>query len=229
MNPSTSKSQRRFRTFSALWATVPVAIVTAAVTASALWAQIPAANVFRIEEDWQLVIGSPDTFVNGPQVTCTISPINMSTAYCAFDINYHTQPDYQAGGLQIHTWDPTNPVEIANADQTHLMSTAGETVTWTQTMALANGALTFKIMNGQSQTWGKFGGAPGNSGDLMLNLPSTLSNLNSYSSGISVANSGVSFATNYVTSLTLAAVRYYDVNGNLIQQITTPQVVYPHP
>jgi len=199
------------------------ACATAALTAG-LGAQSPSPDVYRVEEDWELVVGEPDLDSNGPQVTCTISPADMQTAYCAFDINYHTQPEYSAGGLQLHTWDPTDPVEIANSSHTGMLQYGGETVTWTQTMTWNDNVLTFRVLNGQSQTWGHFGRP---NGLLVLNLPTSLANLNSYDPNVSLDNSGVSFASNLVNSLTLTAVRWYDVNGNLIQQVTTPQVVHP--
>jgi hypothetical protein len=200
---------------------------TIAVTAG-LSAQSPSTDVYRVEEDWSLVVNQPDLDNNGPQVTCAISPADMTTAYCALDLNYHTQPDYVAGGLQIHTWDPTDPIEIANSVHTGMLNSPGETVTWTQTMTWSANALTFQVINGQSQTWGSFGGKKnGSTGRLILTLPTGLSNLNSYDPNVTLDNSGVSFASNLVDSLTLVAVRWYDINGNLIQQITTPQAVHP--
>ena len=207
------------------WSVVGLALLAAGMLVSGLRAQNPTSpDVFRVEEDWSLVIDQPDLANNGPQVTCTISPADMTTAYCAFDINYHTQPNYSPGGMQLHTWDPTDPVEIADSPHTAMLQNPGETVTWTQTMTWNSGVLTFRVHNGDSQTWGKFGGP---NGLLWLDLPTSLPNLDSYDPNVSVANSGVSFAGNLVTSLTLTAVRWYDVNGKLIKQVTTPQVVYP--
>lgn len=205
--------------------------LSALITAGTLAAQTASSDVYRVEEDWQLVVGDPEVDNNGPQVTCTISPADMNTAFCAFDINYHTQPDYQPGGLQIHTWDPTDPASVASAGQNGQMSTVGETVTWTQSMSLRDGTITFRILNGNSQTWGNFGGSnEGNDsdgGEMSLSLPTSLPNLDQYSPQVSLDNSGVCFASNLVNSLTLVAVRYYDANGKLLYQITNPQNVHP--
>jgi hypothetical protein len=163
-------------------------------------------------------------------VTCTISPLDMSTAYCAFDLNYHTQPDYQAGGLQIHTWDPLDPIAIANSTHTGVMSSSNEVVTWTQTMTLDpnTSTITFQVINGQSQTWNNFGGSNGgNPGHLILAMNTALSNLNGYDSNVSLDNSGVSFASNLVVSQTLLAVRWYDAGGNLLAAFNSPQIVHP--
>jgi hypothetical protein len=201
---------------------VGMVLLSGILSPSSLLAQTAGGDVYRVEEDWQLVVNEPDTINNGPQVTCTIAPADLAMAYCAFDINYHTQSDYDAGGLQLHTWDPNDPIAYANSNHPDMMQTSGETVSWTLRMTLSNGSLYFRVMNGQSQTWGSFGGT----GDgLHLSLPSAQPNLNSYNPTVSLQNSGVCFSSNQVVSLTLMAVRYYDANHNLISQSNTPQSV----
>jgi len=220
MNALIKTKRRRIGT---LGGGLALALLAAVVTANGLWAQSAGPDVYTVEEDWQLVVGDADPYINGPQVTCTISPADMGTMYCAFDLNYHTQPDYQAGGMQLHTWDPLDPVEYVNSSHTAAMSSSGETVSWTTRMTLNNGNIYFTVTNGQSQTWGTFG----HSGHLTLSLPTALSNLNSYTTDVSLNNSGVSFASNLVISQQIVAVRWYDANGNLINQNTTPQIVHP--
>lgn len=196
---------------------------------AALWAcltMIPgaatAADVTRVEEDWQLIVNQPDQQLNGPQVTCIISPATVDLAYCAFDINYGTQPNYSAGGLQMHLWNPDQPIVVSTLPVTGIMQQTNETVTWTQTMSLSQGTLSFAVKNGQSATWGSFD----NSGNPLL-ATTTATNLNNYDSNVSLTNSGVCFASNLVTSLTLTAVRWYAADGTLIAQTTTPQTVHP--
>ncbi len=180
-------------------------------------------DVARVEEDWQLVVNQPDVGLNGPQVTCVIAPSSADSGYCAFDINYCTQPSYSAGGLQMHVWNPYTPIVTSNFPVTGVMQTTNETVTWTTSMTLVDGVLTFQVTNGQSATWGNFGGTD----DTTLAVSTAASNLNGYDPNVSLDNSGVSFASNLVTSLTLTAVRFYAADGSLITQITTPQVVHP--
>jgi len=208
-----------------------LAVIAATVTGGSLTAQVNGTDVYRIEEDWQLVIGTPDNDLVVPQVTCTISPADMNTAYCAFDVNFHSQPGWSAGGMQVHTWDPSDPIEYSNAVASGTMNTANETVTWTQTMSLNPNTSTirFQVINGNSTTWGNFGGNPvdGFSGHLVLSINTALPNLNSYDPNVSLDNSGVSFGGNEVISQTLMAIRYIDINGKVIAQVTTPQLVHP--
>jgi hypothetical protein len=215
--------------FGILGGAAVLAAVAVAATFSNQRLQGAGLDVFRVEEDWELVVGDADYFIDGPQVTCTISPLDMTTAYCAFDINYHTQPDYLPGGLQIHTWDPTDPIAYANSTHTGVMSSSNEVVTWTQTMTLDpnTSTITFQVINGQSQTWNNFGGSNGNSGHLTLGITTALANLNGYDPNVSLDNSGVSFASNLVVSQTLIAIRWFDVNGNLLAEFNSPQIVHP--
>ncbi len=198
-----------------------------AVIACGMWvlsaeAQATGPDVARVEEDWELVVNDPDPNNNGPQVTCSISPLSIETAYAAFDINYQTQPDYSAGRLQLHVWDPNNPIVKKDFPVSGMLSQAGETITWTQTMTLVEGHLRFKVVNGQSATWGNFGGD-----SQAITVYTRLADLNGYDPGVSLRNSGVCFASNLVTSLTLKAVRWYDASGAMIQEVTTPQKAYP--
>ena len=98
-----------------LGSALALAALASAATFSGAQAQSGGTDVFRVEEDWELIVGDADASINAPQVTVTISPWDMGYGYCAFDVNYHTQPDYSAGGLQIHTWDPIDPIEIGRA------------------------------------------------------------------------------------------------------------------
>lgn len=186
-------------------------------------AQIPLSGVARVEEDWELVINDPDINDNSPQVTCVMAPLDVDSGYLAIDVNFHSQPEYSPGGVQMHIWSPNQPMLVANLGATSLLQTEGETVTWTTKMSLANETLTFAVVNGDSTTWGSFG----NDSKLQLSVAAPLTDLAGYSSEVSLDNSGVPYASNRVTSLTLKAVRWYSAAGVLLQQNTTPQLVHP--
>jgi hypothetical protein len=174
----------------------------------------------HVEEDWQLVLGTPDTNLNCPQVYTTMSPTGANTdPSMQFKLNYRDQPSYQAGGLTAQLWQGSN--FVSNSDQgSAQFSTSNETITWTQKMSLSGGTINFSVMSGNSTTWGQFGGGD----NLTLNTSSSLSDLSGYKPDYSVAKSAAPFGPNLVTTMTLVQVRYYQGN-TLLSTDTTPRQV----
>lgn len=189
------------------------------------WAAMASAQVaavVRVEEDWELVVATPDPGSAGPQVTCTISPrADLAGVYGTFEINHRSLPNFQPGGLQVQTWNGDQPLGQSPSPTSGVMSTSGETVRWTQVMRLSEGRVVFEVVSGSSTTWGSFGGQ----GYLKLAVPTSLTNLNAYSPEVSVRNSGVGFAGNRVQSLVLKRVRYQLSNGMVLED-GTPRVVH---
>ena len=57
------------------------------------------ASADRIEEDWELVIASPDPDVTGPQITMTMKPdASDSSPTMLLNLNYRDQPSFSSGG-----------------------------------------------------------------------------------------------------------------------------------
>jgi hypothetical protein len=185
-------------------------------------ADMPVLVPDQVEEDWQLVIASPDVDGVGPQITTAMSPVgDNSTPFAAFDLNYREYPTFLTGGMQIQVWSDNTIVGTASQG-TEQFATPGETVTWTQRMSIASdGTITYHVTNGQSTTWGKFGQGDG---QLSVNYPTSHGSLSCYSPATSVKNSGVSWESNYVTSMTLVQVRYYAA-GRLISTDTTQRPI----
>ena len=168
-------------------------------------------DVVRVEEDWELAIGEPDETTNAPQVTCVTSPVgHVNGVYVAFDLNHHSLTDYYSGGLQLQLWHDDEPLSDDYPRMYNLLNVPGEVVTWTQRMRLGEDRLRFDVVNGQSSSWGPFGGTT-----LSVSLQTSLSNLNQYNPDVSVANSGVGFGGNRVERLVLKRVRLYRANGNV--------------
>lgn len=188
--------------------------------AVAAWVSMAAGqtpSVVRVEEDWELVVTTPDPGSAGPQVTCAISPgPDLAGVYGTFEINHRSLPVFQAGGLQVQSWNGEQPLAQSPSPTSGVMSTSGETVRWTQVMRLSEGRIVFEVINGSSSTWGSFGGQ----GYLKLAAPTSLANLNAYSPEVSARNSGVGFASNRVSSLVLKRVRYQLSNGMVLEDGT---------
>jgi hypothetical protein len=176
----------------------------------------------QIQEDWQVVIGVPDPVSAGPQISTSLSPVaDGSTPFFVFDLNYQDSPIFVPGGLQVQTWSGDDLL-ASTTKGTAQCSTNGETITWTQSMILSSGSISFAINTGRSTTWGKFG--QGQQLNVSGSFTTSLTSLSQYSPATSVANSGVGWQSNRVTSMTLLQVRYY-AGGKLISKDTTTRTI----
>jgi hypothetical protein len=167
-------------------------------------------QVVRIEEDWRLQVGDPDPNVTAPQVTTAISPRgDLEGVHAIFNLNHQALEQFAPGGMQLQVWNGETPISHYRLNPDEVFSDSGEVVTWTQVMELKSSGLLFRIENGQSATWGSFGG----NALLTERVSTTLSNLNAYNPLVSVDNSGVVFAGNRVQSLKLERVRIFTSDG----------------
>ena len=191
-------------------------ICVAAAPASA------AQPIVRVEEDWELVVGEPDLTTNGPQVTTVITPLNnVNGVHATFEVNHQTQPGYVAGGMQVQVWNGETPVAAKKGSKDGQLHHAGEAVRWTQSMELQGGNLIFEVSDGNSSSWGTFGGQ----GYLRLSVGTSLSNLNGYNPDCSADHTGIGYGSNRVAILVLKEVRIYDAQG-LIATDSTQRVVH---
>ena len=202
-----------------LWLPALLFVAVGSQVACADWGP----TVVRVEEDWELVVDSPDPNSVAPQVTCVISPRgHVDSLYAAFVLNAQTLPGFIPGGLQLQVWDGKSPRSDRKFPAAAVLAQPGETIRWTQGMELDDGVLHFEITDGSSSTWGSFGGQ----GYLKAGVSTSLESLNHYSPDVSVANSGVSYAANRVISLKLKGFRVYLSTGDYYED-TTERVVYP--
>ena len=202
-------------------AAVAVIFVTFVVGASPARAQT-SPLVVQVEEDWELVIQNPDSGNVAPQVTCAISPsLHLNGLYSTFELNHKTVPEFVPGGVHLQLWSSEYNLSRKSHSSTAVLATANEVVRWTARMKLQGNALSFAIVNGQSTTWGDFGGGT----TLTASYGTSLTNLNSYSCQKSVENSGIGYASNRVTSLVLKRVRYTLDDGSVLTD-DAPRVVH---
>jgi hypothetical protein len=206
-------------------ASFPLAIAIIILSSSIRRASaISPSDVVRVEQDWKLVVTTPDVNSCGPQVSTVMSPFgHVQWRYMTFEINHQSVPNFVAGGVQLQTWWGETPTGSHKFPNPAVMSVDNETVQWTQSMEINSGSLTFEITDGSSITWGNFGGQ----GYLKATETTYLNNLNGYSSNVSVDNSGVSFAANLVETLVLQRVRVFTANGQM-QEDANPHVIYVH-
>jgi hypothetical protein len=161
-------------------------------------------NIVRVEEDWELQVGEPDSNSTGPQVVATMSPnADLSGTHFTMEINHRSAPTWSPGGISIHRWEgAARYASFDRADRT-TMQTSNEVVTWTQTLYHNSGRLNFEVFNGVSSTWGPFG----YSGMMRLDTNWGQDNINGYTPAVSVAQSGAAYAGNRVQLLKIKAIR----------------------
>lgn len=179
----------------------------------------PAPQVVRVEEDWVLVLNQPNDSAISPQFHTAMSPAgNFNNFFAQVVWNYREIPDFRAGGLQLQLWNGQEVVQY-KSDREDPLSTAAETIRWTQVLETSDGVLTFRISDGQSVTWGDFGDG------LHLASAGGPVDLNGYSPEFSVQNSCITYGANRVNVLAIGQVRYYGSSG-LIYIDETPRIVY---
>jgi hypothetical protein len=177
-------------------------------------------SIVSVEEDWELVVGEPDTDTLAPQVTTVFAPVHdTDVLYAAVDFNHHSQFEFASGGIQLQVWSNNEALFTSESHASGKLHVDNEHITWTQRMSVEDGNLTFSIINGQSQTWGAFGG-----GELSVQVPTSLNNLNDYRPCVSTQNSGIGFASNRVQSLTLKKVRATLSNGEILEDSNVKSV-----
>ncbi len=194
----------------------------------AVWSTVALADespaIVRVEEDWELVISTPDPDSDGPQVTSVFSPYgHLDSLHATFEVNHQSEVAFAAGGLQLQIWDGDVLLGDKGFPNRNVLVQPGETVLWTQSLEVQDGHLTFEITNGNSGTWDDFGGQ----GYLKAILATELTDLSSYSPAVSVGDSGVGYGGNRVSSLVLKSVRVYLSTGEVTED-NTLRVVHPH-
>lgn len=202
---------------------LPVLVCVAAVLVVALpivGSEDESEPILRIEQDWKLVLNEPDQSVNAPQFHTVMSPFgDLDSVYAQVTWNWRELPDFAPGGLQIQGWCG-DECPLHKDFSSNELSTTAETLRWTQAIETDGTVLTFEVINGQSVTWGAFGGH-----SLQIRGTAPIAALNNYNTDVSAANSVITYGSNRVQSLVITEVRYYGANG-LLGVDSVPTVVH---
>ncbi len=179
--------------------------------------------VMRIEEDWMLVLNEPNDTVESPQFHTRMSAFpGLESYYAQVVWNYRELPEFTPGGLQLQSWHAETRIRSRTV-RFEALSTAAETITWTQALETDGLMLSFEIFNGQSTTWGAFGR------DMRIDEDAAIPDLSQYTTDASMRNSWITFGSNRVDLWAITEVRYYDADGNLLRTDTQPKIVYEAP
>lgn len=176
----------------------------------------------RIEEDWELIVGTPDKVTGSPQIALEMKPEAGSAFTGIFLINYRDTPDFLIGGVQVQLWE--NDVCRHEMDyRSNALGNVGEKIPFTLYLDRQNGSqLKFGVSKGKCQTWGDLGG--GAPLDVMCIDPSTT--FTTYDSNNSKLAAQIVAGETRVTSLKLLQVRKYYANKKGFDT-ETGSTVYP--
>ncbi len=170
-------------------------------------------RILRVEEDWELVVSTPDPLQDSPQISTWMSPSDsMDNEHFGANFNHAQKNDYPGGGFQTRAFDGTAVIDARVNCIGVKLSSNNETLKWTQVMAIIDHELVFVIKDGKSQSWGDFGGQ-----DSLVRFSSSVNDLKGYSPNKSVEWSGIGFASNRVALLKLAKVRYFTDQGQVFE------------
>lgn len=168
-------------------------------------------RVIRIEEDWELIVETPDPLQDAPQVSTLMSPTDsLDEIHFGLDLNHAQKANYDGGGFQTKAINGSTLMADSINNSGSNLNQSGEVIRWTQLMAVFGQEIVFAVKDGTSQSWGSFGGP-----ETLVRQPTQLTNLNGYSPYRSAEWSGVGFASNRVASLKLARVRVVFENGDV--------------
>ena len=169
--------------------------------------------ILKVEEDWVLVVRNPEAEAALPKVLNTISAFpRLLIPYAIFELNHSSMPEFNNGGMQIQGWYGQNAYYYKNGSKFNTLAIPDETIKYTLRMEAEPdaGKLHYEVTNGDSQSWGKFGGQ----GLLKLSLPSLLvTKLNYYTPLTSIKNAEVTEGAHNVSAFYLNEVRYYTKDG----------------
>lgn len=200
-----------------------VADLSPAVAQDGVTTQLDSAPpIFRVEEDWEILIEDPDPNLDIPQIVTVFGPSDAAFGtHTVFELNHGTLPDFGEGGMQLQVWWQDALVGYRRQRSPTELYVSNEVIRFTTVTALKNHILEMAVINGVSETFGEFG----NTGGLTLQLYSSRDNLNPYDPENSIRYSRVTFGANRVRYFKRAAIRFYAEDGLYLSD-TTPQYVH---
>jgi hypothetical protein len=170
--------------------------------------------VISVEEHWELKISQPESDRSAPQATMVMSPTaGLDGVHFLVELNHSSAPSYAPGGVQVQLWEGDELLQSHVAHDGTALDHGNETITWVQRMVLQDGKILFQVADGQSESWGAFGGD-----ELSLSTSTTLSWLNKYRPSVSLSESQVGYAENRVVSLVLTKLVWVTDDGEVHEQ-----------
>lgn len=171
-------------------------------------------TVYRIEEDWEMVLNEPEPAIHSPQLTFfTLPNRDNANQYFQLQLNHAADEYFSGGGFQVAAVQSGTQVDYNRSGTYAPLSTDAQTVRWTTVMAVINSEFLFAVKDGYGDDWGPFGGP-----DYLVRMSAgTEISLGSYSPETSLGMVDIGFGANRVASLVLKRVRLYQIDGQIVE------------
>jgi hypothetical protein len=194
-----------------LWCLAVLASVCLPATA-----QSDQPSIYKIEEDWELVVSSPRAAIHCPQVSIYTTPHNdHQGTYFQLQLNYAAREVFTGGGFMVSAVRNESTIQEARSDVREPLAHDGEQLRWTSVMAVINNELLFAIRDGVGNHWGEFGGP-----DYIVRMPAgSIGSLDHYSPQRSLETVDIGFGANRVQSLVLTKVRVFFTDSEMIETV----------
>lgn len=189
-------------------------VLLAVVLSSAPCSDAADMSVYRVEEDWEMVLNEPEPAIHSPQLTFFTLPFRNNTShYFQLQLNHAADDYFSGGGFQVAAVRSGVQVDYNRSATYAALSTDAQTVRWTTVMANLDGQFMFAVKDGYGTDWGDFGGP-----DYLVRMTSGgASSLSEYDPENSLQMVDVGFGSNRVASLVLKRVRVYHKDGRVVE------------
>lgn len=185
-------------------------VLSGVIPDQSLFAEEPV--VYKVEEDWEMMVNEPDVSNNSPQITFFTSPSHeLDNSYFQLQMNYHADEAYSSGGFHVASVQEGKTVDEARSVTRKNLSTNDDVVRWTSVMAVIDNRALFAVRDGYGREWGNFGGP----NYLVRMVPSPVSDLSKYQHQQSLQSVDIGFGRNRISRITLKAVRLFYTDGRV--------------
>lgn len=171
-----------------------------------------AADIYRVEEDWEMVVNEPDSSIHSPQVTLFLAPTQANPdRYFQLQLNHAVEHEFSGGGFHVAAMEGSEHLACFRSSTYQPLVSSAQTVRWTSVMAVNGESLSYFIKDGYCADWGAFGGpstAVGMAAQGQLHF-------NSYDPSRSLEMIDIGFGGNRIQSLVLKNVRLYRTDGTV--------------
>lgn len=173
-----------------------------------------AADIYRIEEDWEMVVNEPDSSIHSPQLTFFLAPNPANPdRYFQLQLNHAVEHEFSGGGFHVVAAEGSQHLDSVRSSTYQPLVSHDQTVRWTSVMTAHGDSVYYHVKNGYAADWGSFGGY----WTAVRMAAEGTQHFNDYDLSRSLEMIDIGFGGNRVDSLVLRNVRLYRTDGTVSQ------------